>query len=115
MIIDLFSRYVVGWRLAERESKELAVQLFEDTIARHGIAPGEMVVHADRGGPMKSASLAQLLSTLGLTRSFGRPRVSNDNAFSESQFKTLKYQSNYPGRFTGAPARAQTSVVTSRR
>ncbi|MEM1033073.1 MAG: DDE-type integrase/transposase/recombinase, partial [Myxococcota bacterium] len=77
MIIDLFSRYVVGWRLAERESKELAVQLFEDTIARHGIAPGEMVVHADRGGPMKSASLAQLLSTLGLTRSFGRPRVSN--------------------------------------
>jgi len=101
VIIDLFSRYVVGWLLAEQESKELAIQLFEDTIALHGIKPGEVVVHADRGGPMKSDGLAQLLSNLGVTRSFSRPRVSNDNAFSESQFKTLKYQPDYPGEFTG--------------
>lgn len=100
VIIDLFSRYVVGWMVASRESKHLAAQLFADTIARHGIEPG-LTVHADRGSAMKSDTLAQLLATLGVQRSFSRPHVSDDNAFSEAQFKTLKYQPDYPGRFTG--------------
>jgi putative transposase len=100
VIIDLFSRYVVGWMVASRECKHLAAQLFAETIARHGIEPG-LTVHADRGSAMKSDTLAQLLATLGAQRSFSRPHVSDDNAFSESQFKTLKYQPDYPGRFTG--------------
>ena len=98
VIIDLFSRYVVGWMLATRECKHLAALLFAETIARHGIEPG-LQVHADRGAAMKSDTLAQLLASLGASRSFSRPRVSDDNAFSEAQFKTLKYQPDYPGRF----------------
>src|SRR5690606_2338895 len=98
VIIDLFSRYVVGWMLATKECKHLAAQLFAETIARHGIEPG-LTVHADRGSAMKSDTLAQLLASLGASRSFSRPRVSDDNAFSEAQFKTLKYQPDYPGRF----------------
>lgn len=98
VIIDLFSRYVVGWMLATKECKHLAAQLFAETIARHGIEPG-LQVHADRGSAMKSDTLAQLLASLGASRSFSRPRVSDDNAFSEAQFKTLKYQPDYPGRF----------------
>jgi putative transposase len=100
VIIDLFSRYVVGWMVATKECKHLAAQLFAETIARHGIEPG-LQVHADRGSAMKSDTLAQLLASLGATRSFSRPRVSDDNAFSEAQFKTLKYQPDYPGRFNG--------------
>jgi transposase InsO family protein len=99
VIIDLFSRYVVGWMLASKECKHLAAQLFAETIARHGVEPG-LTVHADRGSAMKSDTLAQLLASLGVSRSFSRPRVSDDNAFSEAQFKTLKYQPDYPGRFT---------------
>lgn len=98
VIIDLFSRYVVGWLLARKECQHLAAQLFAETIARHGIAPG-LQVHADRGAAMKSDTLAQLLASLGASRSFSRPHVSDDNAFSEAQFKTLKYQPDYPGRF----------------
>jgi putative transposase len=98
VIIDLFSRYVVGWMVAERECKHLAAQLFSETIARQHVSPG-LTVHADRGSAMKSDTLAQLFATLGVERSFSRPRVSDDNAFSESQFKTLKYQPDYPGRF----------------
>lgn len=100
VIIDLFSRYVVGWMLATKECKHLAAQLFAETIARHGVEPG-LNVHADRGSAMKSDTLAQLLASLGASRSFSRPHVSDDNAFSESQFKTLKYQPDYPGRFSG--------------
>jgi len=100
VIIDLFSRYVVGWMVASRECKHLAAQLFAETIARHGVEPG-LTVHADRGSAMKSDTLAQLLATLGAQRSFSRPHVSDDNPFSESQFKTLKYQPDYPGRFAG--------------
>jgi putative transposase len=100
VIIDLFSRYVVGWMVAAKECKHLAAQLFAETIARHGVEPG-LKVHADRGSAMKSDTLAQLLATLGVERSFSRPRVSDDNAFSEAQFKTLKYQPDYPGRFLG--------------
>lgn len=100
VIIDLFSRFVVGWMVASKECKHLAAQLFAETIARHGIEPG-LQVHADRGSAMKSDTLAQLLASLGASRSFSRPHVSDDNAFSEAQFKTMKYQPDYPGRFDG--------------
>jgi putative transposase len=99
VVLDLFSRMTVGWLLAERESAELAEHLFAETIARHGVEPGALVVHADRGSAMRSDGLAQLLSSLGVVRSFSRPHVSDDNAFSESQFKTLKYQPDYPDSF----------------
>jgi putative transposase len=99
VIIDLFSRFVVGWMLASKECKHLAAQLFAETIARHGVAPGLLTVHMDRGSAMKSDTLAQLLASLGASRSFSRPHVSDDNPFSESQFKTMKYQPDYPGRF----------------
>jgi len=101
VIIDLFSRYVVGWMVAAKECKHLAAQLFADAVARHGIEPG-LTVHSDRGSAMKSDTLAQLFATLGVDRSFSRPHVSDDNPFSEAQFKTLKYQPDYPGRFAGA-------------
>jgi len=101
VIIDLFSRYVVGWMLATKECKHLAAQLFADTIARHGVEPG-LTVHADRGSAMKSDTLAQLLASLGFSTSFSRPRISDDNPFSEAQFKTLKYQPDYLGVFDGA-------------
>lgn len=100
VIIDLFSRFVVGWLLATKECKHLAATLFAETIARHGVEPG-LIVHADRGSAMKSDTLAQLLADLGASRSFSRPRVSDDNAYSEAQFKTMKYQPDYPGLFTG--------------
>ena len=98
VIIDLFSRYVVGWMVAAKECKHLAAQLFAEAVARHSIEPG-LTVHADRGAAMKSDTLAQLLATLGVDQSFSRPHVSDDNAFSEAQFKTLKYQPDYPGFF----------------
>jgi transposase InsO family protein len=99
VILDLYSRMVVGWMLAERETGALAEQLFADAIARHGVAPGALTVHADRGSPMKSSDLAGLFSVLGVTRSFSRPHVSDDNAFSEALFKTGKYQPDFPGGF----------------
>jgi putative transposase len=99
VIIDLFSRYVVGWMVADKECKHLAARLFAETVARHSIEPG-LTVHADRGAAMKSDTLAQLLATLGASRSFSRPHVSDDNAFSEAQFKTLKYRHDYPGYFS---------------
>lgn len=98
-ILDLFSRMTVGWLLAERESAELAQHLFTETVALHGVARDTLTVHADRGSAMRSEGLAQLLGSLGVERSFSRPHVSDDNAFSESQFKTLKYQPDYPERF----------------
>lgn len=100
VIIDLFSRYVVGWMVAEKECKHLAAQLFADAVASHGVEPG-LTVHSDRGSAMKSDTLAQLLATLGVSQSFSRPHVSDDNPFSEAQFKTLKYQPDYPGLFSG--------------
>jgi putative transposase len=101
VIIDLFSRYVVGWMVAAKECKHLAAQLFAEAVARHGVDPG-LTVHSDRGAAMKSDTLAQLLAALGASQSFSRPHVSDDNAFSEAQFKTLKYQPDYPGLFSGA-------------
>jgi putative transposase len=106
VVLDLFSRMTVGWLLAERESAELAEHLFAETVARHGVEPGSLTVHADRGSAMRSEGLAQLLGSLGVVRSFSRPHVSDDNAFSESQFKTLKYQPDYPERFS-SPAHAR--------
>jgi transposase InsO family protein len=106
-VLDLFSRMTVGWLLAEHESAELAEHLFAESVARHSVEPGALTVHADRGSAMRSEGLAQLLGSLGVVRSFSRPHVSDDNAFSESQFKTLKYQPDYPGRFASvAHARA---------
>jgi putative transposase len=100
VILDLFSRYVVGWMVAAKECKHLAAQLFADTIARYGVEP-RLTVHSDRGAAMKSDTLARLLATLGVDQSFSRPHVSDDNPFQESHFKTMKYQPDYPGHFTG--------------
>jgi len=100
VIIDLFSRYIVGWMVAAKECKHLAAQLFAESVARHGVEPG-LTVHSDRGSAMKSDTLAQLLAVLGASQSFSRSHVSDDNPFSEAQFKTLKYQPDYPGRFSG--------------
>ena len=99
VVLDLFSRMVVGWMLAERENAAHAERLFTEAITRHGVAPGVLTVHADRGSPMRSSDLAELFAVLGVARSFSRPHVSDDNAFSESLFKTGKYQPDYPGEF----------------
>ncbi len=101
VIIDLFSRYVVGFMVAERENSELATQLIRQTYEKQGVSPGEVTLHADRGAQMTSKTTSQLLIDLGVAQSHSRPRVSNDNAFSESQFKTLKYRPEYPGHFEG--------------
>jgi putative transposase len=101
VILDLWSRYVVAWMIAERENSALAKQLFAEAISRSGIEPGALIVHMDRGAPMTSIGFAELLSVFGVDRSYSRPRISNDNPFSESQFKTLKYQPDYPGAFDG--------------
>jgi putative transposase len=99
VILDVFSRYVVGWLVAESESKALAERLIRETCERQRIAPGQLTVHADRGSSMKSKPVAFLLADLGVTKSHSRPHVSNDNPFSEAQFKTLKYRPDFPERF----------------
>lgn len=99
VILDIFSRYVVGWMLAYRESAELARKLIEQTIERHKICPGTLTLHADRGASMTSKPVAFLLAGLGITKSHSRPYVSNDNPYSESQFKTMKYRPEFPDRF----------------
>jgi len=99
VVIDLFSRYVVGWMVAPCESGALAKKLIEESCGKQGIKPGELTVHADRGPPMTSKPLALTLADLGVLKSHNRPYVSNDNPFSESQFKTLKYRPEFPDRF----------------
>jgi putative transposase len=99
VIIDIFSRYVVGWTVTEAETGELAEAFIADTLERHGIAPGQLSLHADRGTSMTSKPVAQLLIDLGVARSHSRPHVSNDNPYSEANFKTLKYCPAFPGRF----------------
>lgn len=101
VVLDVFSRYVVTWLLAERESAYLATRLIEQAIASAGIAADQLTVHADRGSPMTSKTMVQMLADLHVERSHSRPRVSNDNAYSESQFKTMKYCPAWPGRFSG--------------
>jgi putative transposase len=99
VILDVFSRKVVGWMIAERESAELAHILIEETCRREKIDRSQLVLHSDRGSPMKSHSVAQLLANLDVARSLSRPHVSNDNPFSESLFKTLKYCPTFPPCF----------------
>ncbi len=99
VILDIFSRYVVGWMLAPHESAALAERLIAETCAKHGIQPGQLTLHADRGASMRSKPVALLLADLGVTRTHSRPQVSNDNPFSEAQFKTLKYCPQFPERF----------------
>lgn len=99
VIIDIFSRYVVGWMIADRESSSLACRLIEETCEKQHIERDQLTVHADRGTSMKSKPVALLLSDLGVTKTHSRPHVSDDNPFSESQFKTLKYRPDFPDRF----------------
>jgi transposase InsO family protein len=99
VVLDIFSRLVVAWMLAHRESGVLARDLFARACEQQGVEPGQLVVHADRGSAPTAKTLAQLHADLGVDRSFSRPRVSNDNPFSEAQFKTLKYTPGFPDRF----------------
>ena len=106
VILDIFSRYVVGWMVATVESAELAKRLIAGTCSSQRIDRDTLTIHADRGSSMASKPVADLLADLGVTKSHSRPRVSNDNPFSESQFKTLKYRPDFPGRF-GSPEDAR--------
>ena len=99
VLLDVFSRYVVGWMVAHRESASLADKLIAETCARQGIEPGQLTLHADRGSSMTSKAVAFLLADLGVTKTHSRPHVSNDNPFSEAHFKTLKYRPDFPERF----------------
>ena len=99
VILDIFSRYVVGWMVAPRESATLAKGLISETYEKQRIGPGQLTLHADRGSSMKIKPVALLLADLGVIKSHSRPHVSDDNPFSESQFKTLKYRPDFPDRF----------------
>jgi putative transposase len=99
VVLDVFSRYVVGWMIAPEESSTLAKKLLAETYDREGIDPAQLTLHADRGSAMTSKSFALLLADLGVTKTHSRPHVSNDNPFSESAFKTLKYRPGFPARF----------------
>ncbi len=99
LVLDIFSRCVVGWRIAEVESSELARELVAETARKQGILPDQLTLHADNGAPMRGKPLTQLLSDLGIMGSHNRPHTSNDNPFSEAQFKTMKYHPDYPERF----------------
>jgi len=99
VILDIFSRYVVGWMVAHCEQQALAKHLIEQSCIKQAIISGQLTIHADRGASMKSKVVAQLLADLGVTKTHSRPHVSNDNPYSESQFKTLKYYPAFPDRF----------------
>jgi len=99
VLLDVFSRYVPGWMIATKESAALAQRLIADSVATQGIAPGRLTVHADRGSSMASRPVALLLADLGIAKSHSRPHTSNDNPYSEAQFKTLKYRPGFPARF----------------
>jgi len=99
VILDIFSRYVVGWMIAPHESAALAERLIAETCAKQGIVPGQLTLHADRGASMRSKPVALLLADLGVVKTHSRPQVSNDNPFSEAQFRTLKYCPQFPDRF----------------
>jgi len=99
VIIDIFSRYVPGWLLAHRESSELAERLLGETVRKHNIGAHQLTIHSDRGTSMESKPVALLLADLGVTKSHSRPHCSNDNPYSEAQFKTLKYRPEFPQRF----------------
>jgi putative transposase len=99
VILDVFSRYVVGWMVAEREAASLAEKLIAQTCVKQGIESDQLTLHADRGPSMRSKSVAQLLADLGITKTHSRPYTANDNPYSESQFKTMKYRPDFPERF----------------
>ncbi len=99
VVLDTFSRYLVGWMLARSERAELARRLVRESCLRHGVAAGELSLHMDRGAPMRSKTLAQTLADLGVEASFSQPPISNDNPFSEAHFKTLKYRPGFPDCF----------------
>src|SRR3954465_6249944 len=99
VLLDIYSRYVTGWMVAHREHPALAERLMAETIAKQGIPPGQLTLHADRGSSMTSKPVAFLLADLGVTKTHSRPHVSNDNPFSEAHFKTLKYRPDFPERF----------------
>jgi putative transposase len=99
VILDIFSRRVVGWCVADAENTVLFKDLFDDAFIKHDVTPGQLTLHADRGGPMMAKPTAFLLADLGVTKSHSRPHTSNDNPFSEAHFKTLKYQPEFPKRF----------------
>ena len=99
VILDIFSRYVVGWMIADRESSTLAKRLITESCFKQNIVEDQLTLHADRGSSMKSKAVAHLLSDMGITKTHSRPHVSNDNPFSESQFKTMKYRPQFPKRF----------------
>ncbi len=101
VILDLFSRFNPGWMLAHEENGELAAKLIRETCKRQGIKPGSLTIHADRGPVPKGKTVKRLLQDLDIIRSFSRPRVSNDNPFSEAEFRTMKYGRTYPNRFNG--------------
>jgi putative transposase len=99
VILDIYSRYAVGWMLARAERAELSKRLINDTIAKQGVTKDQLTIHSDRGSPMIAKGVAHLLADLGVTKSLSRPHVSNDNPFSESQFRTFKYRPDFPDRF----------------
>lgn len=102
-IIDIYSRYTVGWMVAAHESEELAEQFLKETIDKHGVKEGQLTIHSDRGAIQTAKSVAVMVSDLGVTKSHSRPKTSNDNPYSESQYKTLKYRPDYPGKFDSLP------------
>lgn len=99
VILDVFSRYVVGWMIAHRESAELARKLIANTCEKQLIVPGQLTIHADRGPAMTSKPVAFMMADLGITKTHSRPHVSDDNPYSESQFRTMKYRPDFPDRF----------------
>ena len=99
VILDIYSRYVVGWMVATQEAACLATRLIRETCEKQHIKPDQLLIHSDRGSAMTAKTTAQLLGNLGITKSHSRPHVSNDNPYSESQFKTLKYSAAFPGEF----------------
>jgi putative transposase len=107
VIIDVFSRYVVGWLIAEQETASLAQELIEQSYGSQGIRPEQLTIHADNGSAMQAKSVAQLMADLGVTKSHSRPYVPDDNPFSEAQFKTLKYNPAFPDRFESLAAARQ--------
>jgi len=100
VILDVFSRYVVGWTIQHRETASVAERLIAQSIEQQGVQPGELTIHADRGSSMRSKPVAFLLADLGVTKTHSRPYTSTDNPYSEAQFKTLKYRPDFPDRFT---------------
>lgn len=100
-LMDVYSRYAVGWLIATTQSAALAEQLIAQSFAKYNILPGQLTIHSDNGAPMRARTMSQLMADLAVTESHSRPHVSDDNPFSESKFKTMKYRPDYPDRFAG--------------